>query len=334
MRDLTPQPIPPAGWPVDEMPRPGVVFDDARKRIEVFPGASSERPPLLPYTVWAWDGTAWLDETPAAPGVTPSRLWMQGVAFDRGRGVAVLFGGAEGPQVNLVAETWEWDGTGFALRQPPVSPPARAHQAMAYDPERKVTVIFGGLGASVVMDDLWEWDGATWTARTPGSTTGAWPSARFGASLVWDDRRHRLLMFGGQGAEILAELWAWDGTTWTDLTPAPLPDAWPRKRETHVAAFDPARGTMLLFGGATADGPGVLTYLRDLWEWDADAETFRNLTPPDASSAPPSIWPLPTDEAGAAFDVGRGRFALFGGETKPDGATGLSTPSALYEYGL
>jgi hypothetical protein len=58
------------------------------------------------------------------------------------------------------------------------------------------------------------------------------------------------------------------------------------------------------------------------------------LTPPDASSAPPSIWPLPTDEAGAAFDVGRGRFALFGGETKPDGATGLSTPSALYEYGL
>jgi len=333
MWSLTPQPLPSAGWPRDQMPRPAVVFDDVRQRVVVFPGASSERPPVLPYTVWEWDGAAWEDRTPADPATPPSPLWMQGAAFDRARGVAVLFGGAEHPQVDLVAETWEWDGAALAQRSPAVSPPARAHQAMAYDPDRSVTVLFGGLGRGWVFGDLWEWDGVTWTERTPDPGAAAWPAARYGASMVWDDRRHRMLMFGGQGSEVLAELWAWDGASWTNLTPSPLPAAWPHKRQTHVAAFDRTRGAMLLFGGATADGPSVLGYLRDLWEWDADAEAFHDLTPADAAGAPPAVWPLPTDEAGAAFDCVRRRLVIFGGETKADGAIALGAPSALYEYG-
>src|SRR5206468_2427231 len=51
------------------------------------------------------------------------------MAYDRGRGVTVLFGGSDGPNDG---ETWEWDGSRWRLKATSGPLPRNGH-AMAYD---------------------------------------------------------------------------------------------------------------------------------------------------------------------------------------------------------
>jgi hypothetical protein len=90
---------------------------------------------------------------------------------------------------------------------PPVG--ARARHAMAYDPVRKQTVLFGGTNG-LLLSDTWEWNGNAWSAKT---FTQA-PSAREGASLVWDPVRQMMVLLGGSG---FIDTWSYDGT-WTPMT--------------------------------------------------------------------------------------------------------------------
>ena len=82
------------------------------------------------------------------------------MAYDSVRGVTVLFGGTQGAPLG---DTWEWDGTSWALRST-TGPSPRYEHAMAYDSARARVVLFGGFGNSR-YGDTWEWDGANWVLR-------------------------------------------------------------------------------------------------------------------------------------------------------------------------
>jgi hypothetical protein len=80
------------------------------------------------------------------------------MAYDSARGVTVLFGGYKG---SLDGETWEYDGTAWALRAY-TGPSPRSGHGMAYDPAGEVTLLYGGFdGAN--SDETWAWDGQEWT---------------------------------------------------------------------------------------------------------------------------------------------------------------------------
>jgi hypothetical protein len=72
---------------------------------------------------------------------------------------------------------------------------------------RKRTVIYGPTITS-------EWDGVSWYAFTPPTS----PTPRVGQFMAYDLARQRVILFGGRderdGTE-LADLWEWDGTTWS-----------------------------------------------------------------------------------------------------------------------
>ncbi|MFN0010934.1 MAG: hypothetical protein ACKVS8_04735 [Phycisphaerales bacterium] len=81
--------------------------------------------------------------------LVPVARFGQSMAFDGARGVALFFGGnPNGFVVNSVSrETWAWNGTSWAYRAGN-GPSARYGHAMAYDPARAVTVLFGGTNNS------------------------------------------------------------------------------------------------------------------------------------------------------------------------------------------
>jgi hypothetical protein len=238
------------------------------------------------------------------------------MAFDAGRGVAVLFGGSDGPL--LYSDTWEWNGVAgtWTLRTPSGSvPPARTGAAIAYDSVRGRVVLFGGR-AGAPLGDTWEWDGGagTWTLRQPAVT----PAPRSGAAMAYDVGRQRVVLFGGMGATaLLQDTWEWDGAagvggSWTQRFPASPPPA----RDRHCAVFDAARaggGRVIVFGGLLSD--------QRIWEWDgtAGAWTERAATPPAGA---------PAGRAGAAmaYDTLRGRAVLFGG------TAGLSHQNDTWEW--
>jgi hypothetical protein len=115
-------------------------------------------------------------------------------------------------------------------------PMGRQWGAMAYDPVRGKTVLFGGLGMTDadLMGDTWEWDGTRWQ---PGSSTNG-PPRRFHSAMAFDPVRRKLVLYGGL---YTSELYTYDGT-WTKLpaTPGHGP-------EYPVMAYDSRRQQLTIF---------------------------------------------------------------------------------------
>ena len=131
---------------------------------------------------------------------------------------------------------------------------------MAYDGNRRRTVLFGGFGrpdVNVLFGDTWEWDGALWRQV---AHFGATPC--HGAALAF--KGDSIALFGGERLvdprAIFGTTWTWDGKHWTlrqDIGPAP--------RARHAMAFDTKRGRLVLFGGSNTVSQQFQTF-GDTWE--------------------------------------------------------------------
>jgi hypothetical protein len=197
---------------------------------------------------------------------------MASLASDTRRGRVVLFGGWHTAGLGILGDTWEWDGVDWTQQAPARSPSARRWPAMAFDAQDGVTVLFGGLDASVTnVADTWIWNGVDWTQRpTPAS-----PTVRSEHTMV--ATRGRAIVFGGNGGNLFSlrrgDTWEHDGGTWI-LTASTGPSA----RVRHGMVHDVARGNSVLFGGSVS-GPSTFLALGETWVFtnnSASATTFGN----------------------------------------------------------
>jgi hypothetical protein len=224
-----------------------MTHDSARGRTVLFGGWKLNDSSLLRDT-WEWDGTSWVERTPA---VKPPARYAHAMAYDEARGRTILFGGWGSTELT---DTWEWNGSTWIERAPATSPPPRAGAAMTYDSARARVVLFGGTDISgTYFDDTWEWDGNTWIEQTPSSR----PRARVVHAMAYDVARSRVVLFGGDGRrEIpsvpnpLGDTWEWDGSAWIETTGLPSVPA----RVGHAMAYDNSGRIMLFGGNPPADG--------------------------------------------------------------------------------
>jgi hypothetical protein len=102
------------------------------------------------------------------------------------------------------------------------------------------------------------------------------------------------VLYGNDGTG--NDTWEWDGTSWTDVTPAMSP---PGRRYPSLS-YDPARKRVVMFGGVNA----TQASFNDTWEWDGTAWT--EVVVP----APPGLrW-----GAALAYDAVHRQQVLFGGD--------------------
>ena len=220
---------------------------------------------------------------------------------------------------------------------------ARDGAALSYDPDRGLSVLFGGLTPNPSADTL-EWDGAAWTTRNPADS----PTPRAFAAMAYDPSRDVTVLFGGQNADgsvTLGDTWEYDGTTWSQRTIAgsnPPAGAfsmvydsarariilwvdnvlweydgssWALRagsaitgsvvRRRPALGYDTARSLIVLYGGRDA-GNNVVG---SLYEWNNVFWSFRST----------AVNPGSVADAASAYDPARRRFNLFGG-------TGTSGP--------
>jgi hypothetical protein len=265
-----------------------MAYDAARERLVFFGGFVGGTLAGIARDVWEWDGSAWVERTPAT--LAPAARGGHAMAYDAESRRIVVFGGnVFAPRQDL----WEWDGSAWTDATPAAArPAAREGHALAWDAARRRIVLFGGR-AGDPLGDTWEWDGRRWVDRTPA---GAGPAARSGHALVWDATREQVFLFGGRAGEgLVQDTWEWDGAAWTERAPA---GARPAARAGHALAFDSARARVVLFGGLGA------TPRQDTWEWDGAAWVDRT---------PAGVKPPAATSPAMAFDVARDRVVLFGG---------------------
>jgi hypothetical protein len=190
----------------------------------------------------------------------------------------------------------------FWTQRQDLGPSARGNVALAYDPLRQRTVLYGGQvkaldgGDPASMADTWEWDGQYWS-----QVSDIGPASTGNYEMAWDENSQRIMMFGGGqfGGNLPSDhnTWEWDGENWTQVD-----DGGPSARIFFGFASDTWRKRIVLFGGASVAEGQALTALGDTWEWDGEGWTQQEETGPSARSG-----------QAMAFDPLRKRIVLFGG---------------------
>lgn len=219
-------------------------------------------------------------------------------------------------------------GSTWAQLTPAVAPAPRAGAAVAYDPVRHLTVLFGGAQQTGLLDDTWEWNGTVWARR--GLAVA--PSPRRGAAMAFDSVRGRLVLYGGdEFGAVDRDTWAYDGTGWAQLCSRCDPGG----RGFAGIAGDSERGRVVLFGGqgtptcvdedSANDSDCKLPpsqLLNDTWEWDgtswhravAGNGVVGTATTSSCTVGPSSV-PAQRYVTAMDYDPARGRTVLFGGST-------------------
>ena len=274
------------------------VYDSDNKTIVLFGGERQDGG--LSNDTWVWNGSTWTDYPATAIQAPPARR-LASMAFDPSLHQLILFGG-EGPDGELLGDTWAWNGASWYQQAGTPSPGARASAAMAYAGSDQL-VLFGGLGltsagARTSLGDTWLWTSDGWTsASTQG---GPGPAARTGAALAFDQTHGEAVLFGGQsaagaGPRLFNDTWIWTGQTWSRRTSRLSPAA----RQQAVMVGDDLTNGVVLFAGS---GSGRV--LGDTWLWNGSAWS---VAPAGPSAAAPRTG------AAAAFDAASHQLVVFGG---------------------
>jgi hypothetical protein len=251
-------------------------------------------------TVLAVLVTACTPDRPAPPAPTPPTAarpvlgaWHALVYHDRLESAVLVNGGPErGKPADEPLELWRWDGAAWHRLDEGDGPPWRNYAAVAYDTDRQVLVLHGGLqGRDATFDETWEWDGRAWRrAAGPG------PGPREGAAMAYDpSRKETVLVGGGDAAGPKGDTWGWNGTAWRRLATTG-PDA----RFPGPLVFDEVRAELVLYGGHVLVEPGARA---DTWLWNGRAWRLADRDSPPGRRV----------NAAAAFHRPSGQVVMVGG---------------------
>jgi hypothetical protein len=175
---------------------------------------------------------------------------------------------------------------------------------MAYDELRKVTVLFGGEGSSMLFGDTWTFDGRNWNELHPATS----PPARRNPMMAYDPARGVVVLFGGSqdppncapcgvpAATRLNDTWTWNGLTWTERHPLHRPIA----RELSAFGNHGPSGRLILWGGQMT--PNSTAPTDQTWAWDGT----------DWTQLQPATSPTRELGSGMAYDPSW-HLVLFGG---------------------
>ncbi|HKU39390.1 MAG TPA: hypothetical protein VJR89_14630 [Polyangiales bacterium] len=281
-------------------------------------------------------------ETPEHASIWFSPLGV----FDRVHGRAVGYGQrAPCPVTGMSCDaTWSWNGQRLDV------------QAASTRPLGPV-VWHGGRGRALILDGTADdcpdgpgawcshtvyWDGAKTFERVSAPEATIPRNVGMDALLVYDERRDRVVMFGGYGEpeekactfEVCGDTWQWDGARWTELAAV---SGTPSPRAGPAGTYDPRLGLTILFGGTNrpeTDDPGTEEWLnswRDLDDtWTFDGERWTQQRAPQG--APPQ--PQGRSAAVMTYSSRLGRAVMYGGTRHSGGCDGASTPecSGLWSW--
>jgi hypothetical protein len=288
------------------------IFDAAQRRMIVFGGYSEYSSRLNDTWDLSLDPPAVWRQT--VPPITnpPSARHDYAAAYDPIRRRLVLFGGNTCTAACYQSDTWL-----LALSGPPIwtnisspGPAPRFGATLVYDSARDRMLLFGGGSATSCGQDQCLFNlNDTWALPLSGSRqwdrvapAGPLPPERYYHSAIYDPVRDQMLIYGGDGYNLFADLWALtlSGTPRWQMVSAGGTS--PGQRYEHAATYDPARDRMLLLGGAD-----FTAWHNDVWALSLTGTPAWDLLAPEGSA------PAPRGRFACVYDSLGDRLILFGG---------------------
>jgi hypothetical protein len=231
-----------------------MAYDSDRGVCVMFGGGTNIFLNETPFNdTWEWNGLVWTLRQGNNPNSTNQPPPMEGpqLAYDSIRRRMVLIGSSQhiGSDVQPITRTWEWDGNNWSVHSN--APPPRIESAMAFDPIRGVTVLFGGLDYenNDFLNDTWIWNGTIWTRATVTSA----PVARRQHAMAFDVRRRVMIMFGGYDLDVerpFHDTHEWNGSSWAYVTNANTFGLSGRRH--HQMWYETGQQRAMVFGGTVS----------------------------------------------------------------------------------
>lgn len=243
---------------------------------------------------------------------------------------ALLFGGRD--EAGAFGDLWDFDLSNLGLAQvtrtglSPLdfAPQGRRWAAGVWVASVNRAFHFGGQTASGASNELWEMSydalagSVGWLRVTPA---GQAPPRLFGASLVLDAARNRLLLFGGSdGSTLFSDVYAFDLATrqWSLLAPLGTP---PAARWAAAACFRESADQLIVYGGKQDT---------DVADFGSNLAADVHLL--DFSGGPQGVWVQPAVVAPtvpdgrmgatAGFDTLTQKLLVHGGYSRPSQGNG------------
>ena len=298
-----------------------LIWDSKRNRAVLFGGMQKPQADVdgIPQNdVWEWDPAKASWTLRPSKGTQPTARWGHAMAYDPGRGMAVLAGGKDLDTNLELADLWDWDPNSATWTQrldgsEPNLPAARMYASLVTAQNR--LDLLAGLtldeesGKEVASRELWALDpaSATFTNR---SVIQSGPSPRGDHSIAFCPATGKTYIFGGGRLDTSAplnDLWEWDGSSWSEVQA----DVRPPARGGAAIAYDPYRKSLVIFAGCSTpmSFSDATECFYDTWEWQSSTRKWTQLFPatsPDYSNwngnSPPQM----------VTDSGRGKLLLFG----------------------
>jgi hypothetical protein len=274
------------------------VYDPVNQRMILFAGkaASGDQ-----NDVWVFDlnTNLWSDITPAS-GPAPAPRFTPNAVYDPVEQQMIIW---SGQGVSFYNDVWAFDIVSESWSEftpPDPKPNIRYGTAAVFDPLARDLVTFAGFTNQGRFDDTWRFDveNVAWINVTPAQGN---PLERCLHSASYDSLNHRMIMYGGQNAGPLGDIWAFDLTqnTWTELSPPNSPAG--RFFATNI--YDIRNHRAIIFGGNRGAGGGISN---EVWEFDLSANSWEQLSP--AGNFPES-----REGAVAIYIRAEDRMVIFGG---------------------
>ena len=315
----------------------GLVWDSSRNKAVLFGGMQKDTAGVdgIPMQdTWEWDPTAgtWTERT--TQGNKPSPRYAHSMAFAGAIKKAIVFGGWDISTGGSLDDLWEWDpvsgswtarwdGTETNTPLPRmyaslVSDDAKARlELMAGATSSNMYYGTGGMGGIPISPpgmpspygwqgtrEVWEIDTTTYACQDRSAPSNT-PLPRSNHALAYNPSTGKTYVFGGIDSmqNAFDDLWEWDGKTWTEV----VTDVRPSARSDAGLAYDPARKSLILYGGQSYSMGGMYyqTALGDTWEWSSTTRQWTQLSPKSS--------PDPLYSHGMVTDTTRNKILLFAG---------------------
>ncbi len=125
--------------------------------------------------------------------------------------------------------------------------------------------LYVGLGTTTGDAEVWSFDGSTWTQIGGDNLNGGWDGVNY-------EEVNALASYGGNlyaglgNSNNDAEVWRWDGTSWTKIGGDSLNGGWTSNYD-KVGALASYNGNLVAGIGGTTAGEG------ELWQWNGSSWT-------------------------------------------------------------
>lgn len=196
------------------------------------------------------------------------------IVFDSKDNVFIAFGGNDG--VQYCSDTWIYTlmTNSWVNANPSSNPKKRGGSSVVYDSNNDKTFLFGGYSGSVFYNDTWIYDYSSnsWSEKI----TAVSPSNRSGASIIYDSKTNKIVLFGGGiSGTYYNDTLIYDLSLniWINMTPSLAPS----RRTGASMVYDTENEKSILFGGLGDEGGNV--YYNDTWVYDVSTNSWTELTP-------------------------------------------------------